>query len=54
VVLGELYYGAQKSAKAAENVARLDAFAEHVNSFETLFSVSEPLLCRLRPCTRWY
>jgi tRNA(fMet)-specific endonuclease VapC len=27
VVLGELYYGARKSARAAENVARVDAFA---------------------------
>ena len=27
VVLGELYYGARKSAKATENVARVDAFA---------------------------
>ncbi len=27
VVLGELYFGARKSARAAENVARADAFA---------------------------
>src|SRR5690348_13723802 len=27
VVLGELYYGARKSARAAENVARIDVFA---------------------------
>lgn len=27
VVLGELYYGARKSARVAENVARVDAFA---------------------------
>jgi tRNA(fMet)-specific endonuclease VapC len=27
VVLGELYYGARNSARAAENVARVDAFA---------------------------
>ena len=28
VVLGELYYGARKSLRAAENVARIDAFAD--------------------------
>jgi tRNA(fMet)-specific endonuclease VapC len=27
VVLGELYYGARKSARTIENVARIDAFA---------------------------
>jgi tRNA(fMet)-specific endonuclease VapC len=27
VVLGELYYGAQKSTRVLENIARLDAFA---------------------------
>jgi tRNA(fMet)-specific endonuclease VapC len=27
IVLGELYYGARKSARTAENVARVDAFA---------------------------
>jgi len=27
VVLGELYYGAHKSSRASENLARLDAFA---------------------------
>jgi tRNA(fMet)-specific endonuclease VapC len=27
VVLGELYYGARKSARTAQNVARVDAFA---------------------------
>jgi tRNA(fMet)-specific endonuclease VapC len=27
VVLGELYYGARKSARASQNVARVDAFA---------------------------
>lgn len=27
VVLGELYYGARKSARSAQNVARVDAFA---------------------------
>jgi tRNA(fMet)-specific endonuclease VapC len=28
IVLGELHYGARKSARAAENVAKIDQFAE--------------------------
>ena len=27
IVIGELYYGARKSARASENIARLEAFA---------------------------
>lgn len=28
IVLGELYYGAENSSRIAENVARVDAFAQ--------------------------
>lgn len=31
IVLGELYYGARKSARAAANVARVDEFAANSN-----------------------
>ncbi|MEM7533083.1 MAG: type II toxin-antitoxin system VapC family toxin [Chloroflexota bacterium] len=30
IVLGELYYGAEKSAKVAENIARIDQFVDDV------------------------
>lgn len=43
VVLGELYYGARRSARVADNVARIDDFA----------AASEVLPCTLGTA-RWY
>jgi tRNA(fMet)-specific endonuclease VapC len=43
IVIGELYYGARKSGRVRENVARVDLFAE----------ANSVLLCDTETC-RWY
>src|SRR5215210_8439322 len=43
IVIGELYYGARKSGRARENVARVDLFAE----------ANIILICDTETC-RWY
>ncbi|MCX6050583.1 MAG: type II toxin-antitoxin system VapC family toxin [Chloroflexi bacterium] len=43
IVIGELYYGARKSGRARENVARVDLFAE----------ANIVLICDTETC-RWY
>ena len=43
IVVGELYYGARKSGRARENVARVDLFAE----------ANVILVCDTETC-RWY
>ncbi len=43
IVIGELYYGARKSGRVRENVARVDLFAE----------ANVILICDIETC-RWY